>query len=160
MRGGLIRVWCLESVVRRTLPETFELLYIGIAPSRETCAGESPVAARPSAHRRKRRGVDVPLLSLASLLYDEQDWRPFRSPSGKCRLSREHNQALSAWQQAHLRVSWVEVARPWHVEADVVKLAAPPMNREHNGQHDFYVSMGDARNRFRQAAAQGGGGPV
>jgi hypothetical protein len=28
----------------------------------------------------------------------------------------------------------------------------PPMNREHNEKHPFYASMGEARDRFRDAA--------
>jgi hypothetical protein len=46
------------------------------------------------------------------------------------------------------------VRRPRAVryEDKVIEAMKPPMNRDHNDSHPFYNRMGDARDRFREAA--------
>jgi hypothetical protein len=89
---------------------------------------------------------------LASLLWEQEGWKPRISASGRFRLDRADNDALSAWQRTHLRVRWTVLQEPWRFEADVVRLMEPPMNRSHNSHHPFYREMGYARDRFRAVA--------
>jgi hypothetical protein len=67
-------------------------------------------------------------------------------------LTAADNDALSAWQTQNLRVQWVEVPEPWRFEGDVLSVLRPPLNREHNQSHPFYVEAGRARNAYRAAA--------
>jgi hypothetical protein len=131
--------------------ESVELLYVGIAPKNST----SSARLRSRLCRQHIGGNIVAStfrFGLASLLWQVEGWTPRRSASGKYRLSREENQALSAWQRHHLRVSWAVIDVPWQVEPDVVRAMEPPMNRHHNESHPFYEQMGLARDRFRDAA--------
>ncbi|HEY4280379.1 MAG TPA: hypothetical protein VGM91_19310 [Conexibacter sp.] len=49
-------------------------------------------------------------------------------------------------------MQWIECADPWVVEASVVRAMQPPLNREHNTDHPFYVAVGEARDALRAAA--------
>ena len=40
-----------------------------------------------------------------------------------------------AWVREHLQVSWGEHPEPSAVEAEVIRLLAPPLNGGHNGHH-------------------------
>jgi hypothetical protein len=131
--------------------EPFELVYVGIAPSRR-----GSKAHLRSRLLRQHVGGNIASstfrFGLASLLWKEQGWTPSRSASGRFRLDPEEERMLSAWQRAHLRLRWCAVQEPWSFEGDVVRHLAPPMNREHNAKHPLFAEMGEARTRFRERA--------
>jgi hypothetical protein len=85
--------------------EPVELLYVGIAP-------KAPGSSARLRSRLCRQHIGGNVASstfrfgLASLLWEREEWTPRLSPSGKYRLLREDNQALSAWQRHHLRIRW------------------------------------------------------
>ena len=52
----------------------------------------------------------------------------------------------------HLRLAWFVVPEPWVYEDQIIEVMKPPMNRDHNHSHPLYKRMGEARERFREAA--------
>jgi hypothetical protein len=133
------------------LSEPLGLLYVGIAPRR---AGSSTDLRRRlcGQHIGGNIASSTFRFGLASLLWERQGWRPRLSRSGRPLLAAEDNRSLTDWQRAHLRVGWAVVPEPWSVEAEVIGLMNPPMNREGNAGHPFYEAMGWARRRLRAAA--------
>jgi hypothetical protein len=131
--------------------ESLALLYIGIAPR----DAESKALLR-SRLCRQHIGGNVASstfrFGLGALLWESQGWTPRRSPSGRYRLDSIDNAALSRWQREYLRLAWFVVREPWRHEGKVIEAMKPPLNREHNQSHPFYKRMGDARERFREAA--------
>lgn len=131
--------------------EPYGLLYVGIAPRNPTSA-----ATLRSRLCRQHIGGNVASstfrFGLAALLWRREGWTPRRSASGEYRLDAHDNAALSQWQREYLRVRWAVAETPWLLEAQVVDLLKPPMNREHNSGHPFYLKMGHAREAFRAAA--------
>jgi hypothetical protein len=87
---------------------------------------------------------------LASLLFEQQDWHPYFTD--RPLLEPAADEALTSWLESNLRVQWVRVAEPWAVEAEVIRLMRPPLNRTHNQSHPFYSAVGHSRKRFREAA--------
>jgi hypothetical protein len=131
--------------------EPFELLDVGIAPK------DSVSKARLRSRLcRQHTGGNVASstfrFGLGSLLWERDHWTPRRSASGGYRLDAGDNAMLSQWQRDHLRLAWFVVPKPWRFEGQVIEALTPPMNRKHNQHHPFYKRMGDARERFREAA--------
>lgn len=137
--------------IRLDGPHGFGLLYVGIAPSRQSSAASlrSRVCRQ---HIRGNINASTFRFGLATLLWKQNGWQPLVTNSGRVRLASEDNVALSDWQRQHLRVSWAAVDDPWRYEREVVTILEPPMNREHNRAHPFYKAMGTARSAFRAAA--------
>jgi hypothetical protein len=131
--------------------EPFQLLYVGVAPS--SPASSASLRSRVCGqHIAGNVASSTFRFGLASLLWRQERWQPLGSGSGKVRLTAADNRALSDWQRKHLRVSWARAEKPWLIEAEVIGLMRPPMNREHNQLHPFYSTIGSARARFRAAA--------
>lgn len=130
--------------------EPLGLLYVGIAPSRpgSTATLRSRVVGQ---HLRGNTGASTFRLSLASLLFVREGWRPARR-GRKVVLSAADNAALSAWQQANLRVRWCVAEEPWRSEATVIADTAPALNLADNVGGDFYAVIRQARRAFRAAA--------
>jgi hypothetical protein len=86
------------------------LLYVGIAPVRSSSRQQlhSRVAGN---HLRGNTGASTFRLSLAALLLDELDLHPSRR-GAKVVLPASENRALSSWQHANLRITWVVQAEP------------------------------------------------
>jgi hypothetical protein len=158
--AGFYGWWAVEGAIPgvpaiRHPVEPFELLYVGIAPSR--AGSRSSVRSRLL---RQHIGGNISAstfrFGLAALLWGHEGWTPSRSPSGRYRLPGDDERALSAWQRGNLRLRWCTVAEPWRIEREVVRRLKPPMNREHNAGHPFFGPMGDARSRFRERARETG----
>jgi hypothetical protein len=156
--SGFYAWWAREGAIvgipaTRHPHEPFELLYVGIAPRR--AGSRSRIRSRVL---RQHIGGNISAstfrFGLAALLWKRERWTPSLSPSGRFRLTPEDERSLSAWQRTNLRLRWCTVPEPWGLESDVVKRLAPPMNREHNSHHPFFVRMGDARARLRARAGE------
>src|SRR3954454_1427579 len=84
--------------------EAFQLLYVGIAPSRD----DSKATLRSrilGQHVGGNIGSSTFRQSLAALLFDAQGWRTTGSGSS-AKLVPHDNRALSDWQQQNLRLTW------------------------------------------------------
>ncbi|MEJ7784735.1 MAG: GIY-YIG nuclease family protein [Solirubrobacteraceae bacterium] len=153
---GCYSWWCpldaLPGVPATPHPsEAFGLLYVGIAP-RDTASSARLRSRLCRQHIGGNVGSSTFRFGLAALLWEQERWTPRTSASGKFKLARLDNRALSEWQITHLRLRWAVTSEPWHFEKNLIRVMQPPMNRDHNEKHPFYKSMGDARDRFRQAA--------
>ncbi len=151
--GGFYAWWIIkpEALPRvRVTPHPSEpvgLLYVGIGPTR---GSSRPLRKRFADHTKRNTGNSTFRLALASFLFESVGWHPYWSD--RPMLPPEENRELSTWQAVNLRVQWVEVAQPWRIEGDVVRLLRPPFNREHNRSHHFYADVGRARDAYRAAA--------
>lgn len=125
-----------------------ELLYVGTAPN--GLSSKSHLRKRLGNHHRAAIGSSTFRLDLTAFLWQEQHWQPGWTDRPK--LTDNDIAALASWQQRHLRVQWLLHARPWDVEAEVVRAMQPPLNREHNADHPFYAAVGEARAALRAAA--------
>jgi GIY-YIG catalytic domain-containing protein len=130
--------------------EPVGLLYVGIGPGGVN--SKRTLRARFRDHTRDT-GRSTLRRVLASLLYEQEGWRPYWTD--RPLLTERDNDALSAWLTTNLRVQWVQITEPWGVEAEVIRLMRPPLNRTHNQTHPFYTQVGDSRKRFREAAIAG-----
>lgn len=156
--GGFYAWWvkpdALAIVPTTPYPDAgpYGLLYVGIAPGRP--GSSATIKSRVTGnHLKGNTGSSTFRFGLASLLFESENWTPLRRRK-KVVLANADNAALSRWQAANTALTWVECLEPWQrsLEADVIRMMRPPMNREHNQTHPFYESMGEARDRFRGAA--------
>jgi len=127
------------------------LLYVGIAPG--NAISSTDLRRRLCGqHLGGNISSSTFRFGLASLLWEREGWIPRQSRSGRPVLDADDNAALSQWQRRSLRVAWAIVPEPWRFEEEVIRAMGPPMNRERNARHAFYVRMGEARRRLRAAA--------
>jgi hypothetical protein len=126
------------------------LLYVGIAPKFAT--SKQTLRSRVlKNHLSGNTGSSTFRFSLASLLLDAEQFAPTMTTT-KYTLTRDDNRRLSAWQRAHLFLTWCEQPQPWQIEGDVIAAMQPPLNLAENREHPFYDTLHEARGRFRQAA--------
>lgn len=96
--------------------EAVRLLYIGIAPGRNPAklkAGSKPSTVRSRVcdqHLAGNTGSSTLKLVLAALLLKERGYRPVRR-ARKTLLQPEDRRDLRRWQEAQLRLTWVEWPR-------------------------------------------------
>ena len=116
--------------------EAFQLLYVGIAPSRD--GSKATLRSRIlGQHVGGNIGSSTFRQSLAALLFATQGWTTIGSGGG-AKLLPDDNRALSDWQQQNLRLTWTAVGQPWAIEAAVISLMQPPLNLAGNSQHKMY----------------------
>jgi hypothetical protein len=130
--------------------EAFELLYIGIAPSRATSAAtiRSRVVGQ---HLGGNIGGSTFRKSLTALLWQEKGWHPCWK-SDRAMLPPNEEPLLSEWQQLCLRVRWAPRLEPWQVEATVIESMKPPLNLAANKLHPFHATLSAARAALTAAA--------
>lgn len=151
---GFYGWWCEQSAMPAEVPapphptEPYGLLYLGVAPNGPGSA--SNLRRRLRQHTSANIGSSTFRFSLTSLLWEKEAWWPVWTD--RPALDNRCRAALGAWQRENLRVRWCEAPEPWLLEAGVISLMRPPMNRESNEGHPFYTSMGVARNELRRAA--------
>jgi len=127
--------------------EPVGLLYIGVAPGKVT--SERSLSERFVDHTRES-GRSTLRYALASFLYDQAAWK--LRWRGKPLVAKPDDRKLTTWMQNNLRVQWVGRPKPLEIEAAVVRVMLPPLNRDHNQAHPFYETVGKSRQRFREAA--------
>ena len=129
------------------------LLYVGISPSRT--GGGARLRSRLRQHLEGQIGSSTVRRTLAALLWQELGLRP-RWASTRPGLSKDDQATLSAWQDEHLRVSWIPHPAPWAVEHDVIARFGPPLNLAGNTRHPFHRVLAELRARLRQEALERG----
>lgn len=135
----------------RSAEPGLRLLYVGVAPkdeeSRETL--RSRVLKK---HVRSGLPDSTFRRSLAALLWEEKGWTPRVTETGRFKLSPEDDTSLRAWQEWNLRLSWLEIERPWEWERRAIDELGPPFNLADNRDHPFYEEMANARTLFKVTA--------
>lgn len=143
----------LDAVPPRPHPTepNWSLLYIGIGPAR--ASSKQTLRSRVIGnHLGGNIGSSTFRLTLAALLRDQLALHPVKRAT-KVVLSCGDNAALSRWQRAHLRITWLEHAAPWTIEHAVINALEPPLNLDGNASHPSYGLVKAARAALRQAAA-------
>lgn len=136
-------------------PAANGLLYIGIAPNSER--SKATLRSRiVRNHLRRPVATSTLRLALAAHLWEHEGWTPFMTPGGKVALSRQQEQALTGWMERKLLVSWTEHDRPKDVEEDRITKHRPPLNSDHNKDHDYYPTLREKRGAFIAAANAAG----
>jgi hypothetical protein len=127
-----------------------ELLYVGIAPSRDT--SNATLRSRIlGQHVGGNIGSSTFRQSLAALLFEAHGWTTTGSGSQAKRVPH-HNQALTDWQEENLRLAWVAVARPWKLESPVISRMQPPLNLVGNSQRPMYALLKGRRHKLRYSS--------
>ena len=155
--GWWIRPGALPDVPTTRYAEAapWELLYVGIAPGKP--GSDATIRSRVTDnHLRGNTDSSTFRLSMASLLFKHESWRPQQRTKNpkKVFLNKEDNAALSRWIRKHLALTWTEQTDPWRepLEDQVISRLRPPINLVHNNTHPFYEEMCAARKRFKAAA--------
>lgn len=130
--------------------QTLELFYVGIAP-RDAKSSATLKSRISDDHLGGNTGSSTFRFALAALLIDTLRLTPHRTKT-KYVLPAAQNQALSAWQREHLKLSWVEHDAPWLTEDEIIAALRPPLNLAGNASHLFHPILSAARGRFRKAA--------
>jgi hypothetical protein len=132
------------------LDPTWSLLYVGIAPARESSSHmlRGRVVGN---HLGGNTGSSTFRLTLAALLFDTESWQPIRRGE-KVVLTAADNNALSRWQREHLSLTWAARTRPWEVEGSVIAAMKPPLNVASNASDPFYPEVRAARAALKRAA--------
>ena len=127
------------------------LLYVGVA-RRDSGSSETLRSRTLKKHAGSGLADSTFRRGLAALLWQDEGWTPRLTATGRWKLSQEDDAALSAWQSANLRLSWVHVERPWDIEAFTIRELEPPFNLRDNPDHPFYENMATARAFFKAKA--------
>ena len=146
---GLYGVWCnapppivpVDDCVARN---DWRLLYLGISPGRP--ASRQSLRARLRHHVGGNAEGSTLRRTLGVLLSDALSVELRRVGSGgRITLTHAGEQALDAWMDQHLRVSWTVCAAPWEVEGGILRLASFPLNLDDNGHHAFSATLSALR---------------
>jgi hypothetical protein len=129
-------------------PADWALLYVGIAPKRESRTGvDRTIAARISKdHRAGNIGGSTFRQSLASILREALGLSP-RVARDRARLLDER--PLSRWIGENCALTTAVRAEPWIIEDEVIRLTTAPLNLV-PGYHDFRHVVRKARERLRR----------
>ncbi|MBA3370494.1 MAG: hypothetical protein H0T96_03455 [Thermoleophilaceae bacterium] len=127
------------------------LLYVGVAP-RDAASQETLRSRALKKHVGSGLAGSTFRRSLAALLWEEKDWTPRLTETGRFKFSPEDDAALRAWQELNLRLSWVPVERPRDTEDFAISELEPPFNLAGNLDHPFYEGMSNARACFKAKA--------
>lgn len=126
------------------------MLYVVIAP-RDADSGETLRSRLLKKHLGNAIGSSTLRFTLASLLWESEDWHP-EIRGSKFALPADECIALTEWMMQHLLVSWASAQAPWDYEPTLIKAMQPPLNGHHNGAHPFYRSREKARDYLRMVA--------
>jgi hypothetical protein len=150
---GIYAWWLIHQSALPEVPTTphpsepFGLVYVGVGPG---AAGSKRTLRERVRDHARDTGRSTLRRVLASLLFEQQGWHPYYTD--RPLLEKADNDTLSEWLESNLRAQWVRVPEPWTVEADVIRLMRPPLNRTHNQSHPYYRAVGESRRRFRDTA--------
>ncbi|MEM6635417.1 MAG: GIY-YIG nuclease family protein [Pseudomonadota bacterium] len=126
-----------------------QLLYIGIAPPKDRPI--RPGSATPVKRRLWRnhlRGTvrsSTLRLSLAALLKDQLGFEFYRDAGDRVRMTKDHEERLTAWIEGHAGISVAHHDAPWQLEEALVRNGPPlPLNLSMSG-HPFKSTLSAMR---------------
>lgn len=125
------------------------LLYIGIAPPKDRpmrLGSATPVKRRLwRNHLRGSVRSSTLRLSLAALLRDQLGFEFYRDTGDRVRMTKDHEERLTAWIEDHARISVVHRDTPWQLEEALVRSDPPlPLNLSMSG-HPFKPTLSALR---------------
>ncbi|MEP3632201.1 MAG: GIY-YIG nuclease family protein [Shimia thalassica] len=125
------------------------LLYIGIAPPKDKPT--KPGSATPVKRRLWRNHLRGSVrsstlrLSLAALLEDQLGFEFYRDAGDRVRMTKDHEERLTAWIVDHAGISVVHHDAPWQLEEALVRNGPPlPLNLSMSG-HPFKPTLSALR---------------
>lgn len=119
---------------------SWDLLYVGISPSRAPKAGTRTarhLRVRLRDHIRGPVGSSTLRRALASLLQQTLGLVLGRNARGKAIARPVDEIELTNWMSRHARVSWVTVSEPWNIEAELLD-HGPRLPLNIDGSADSY----------------------
>jgi hypothetical protein len=127
------------------------LLYVGISPKR--IESRENLRKRIRYHYQGNAEGSTLRLSLGVLLSGESGCPLRRVGSGK-RTTFTHvgEQWLDRWLETNAYVCWIEHARPWEAEHEVLKEVSLPLNIQANAHHPFTPILSQMRREARRQA--------
>ena len=128
--------------------ECADLLYVGIAPSRDS--SRTTVSKRLQSHLRGNTRSSTLRLSLASLLRRQLALRFIPAGKGVRLGSDEH--ILTQWILDHAFFAVADCDTPWIFEKALIQSIDLPLNLQHNTAHRFHPSLSQARSQARADA--------
>ena len=129
------------------------LLYVGIAPRRP--ASRQTLFARIRNHYQGNAEGSTLRLTLGCLLSEKLGIELRRVGSGKrMTFGMKGEDALSEWMGKNAFVTWVETAKPWELEEQLIRRLSLPLNLEKNEGHPFYPALAAKRKAAKDHARQ------
>ncbi len=128
------------------------LLYVGISPA-SPASGET-LRSRIRYHYRGVAEGSTLRRTLGCLLEAELGTTLRRVGAGKRMTFAQKEEALTRWMAEHAVVAWVQVDRPWVLEAHLIDRLAPPLNIDGNVRHPFQGELRRIREQARARARQ------
>lgn len=126
------------------------LLYIGIAPSRES--SKRNLAKRMREHYKGNAYGSTLRKSLGCLLGKQLCIRLQQVGSSGKRINfAEGEDILSEWMDDNAFVTWVVQEEPWVYEGLIIKQLNLPLNMKGNEDHPFFSTLSQIRKECRQA---------
>lgn len=148
-KQGLYGIWCdrLPQIVPMDgccTREPWRLVYIGISPGRP--ASTQTLRKRLAHHLGGNAEGSTLRRTFGVVLAETLVVELRRVGSGK-RMTLTHagEQALDAWMDEHVRVTWTVRNSPWEVEADLLRIVSCPLNLDDNGHHAFHPTLSALR---------------
>ncbi len=138
--------------VPRDAAQELGVLYVGSAP---VIPHSSQTLRRRICGQDLRGGIaHSPMRRvLCALLWQSEGWELERRGT-EIRLAASSAARLTAWQDAHMRVSWCASPKPWQERAAVIKAMQPPLNLAEARSHPNNWLLSEAKQRLRTTALQ------
>ena len=133
------------------------LLYVGISPRKPPSNGKSPsnqsLARRIRYHFAGNAEGSTLRLTLGCLLADQLGIRLTRVGSGaRYTFTNPGEIKLDTYLEQNALVCWVEHARPWELEEQLLKTMSLPLNIDGNDHHPYNAKLRLCRMAARVAA--------
>ncbi len=144
------RVSGLFPIAGSATRDSFELLYLGIAPSRP--GSKSSLRRRLRGHLRGNASGSTLRLTLGCMLATELGIE-LRQTGASGRMTFGAGEAaLSEWLDENARIAWVVLPEPWLVEKELIQRLSLPLNLEFNSAHPFHTRLSELRRNARRHA--------
>lgn len=132
------------------------LLYIGISPSADPRNGKPPskqnLQQRIRYHMQGNAEGSTLRFTLGCLLAAELGIELRRVGSGSRLTFADGERLLSEWMDRNAFVTWIECARPWELEHQLIARVCLPLNLDQNSRHLFHSQLSVIRREAKQRA--------
>jgi hypothetical protein len=149
--------WCPQRIPPGGLVHSFGfvLLYVGIAPGRQSESGRSSrqtLRSRLRCHFRGNAEGSTLRLSLGCLLSQGLGIELRRVGSGPRMTFGAGEQKLDDWLERSARIAWMVCDEPWKTEEYLIRSVSLPLNLEQNRHHLFHSELSGLRRAAKARA--------